>query len=227
MTNQEIAELVLRYLDLIFRWPVAIVMLGLTAMLLFKKPISDFLSRMTRAEGYGFKVNAASQEQRGEAVKKPDTPELANVVDQVRTPAPAGEHQAPPLVPQQAIQYVQQHPAQVIEEFLRVFNGYRFERALNLLYGTQIDLLQFLASKGAQGEEYTNLTPFYEEFRRRIGQTKYQMPDYVRFLHHLGFTEYVGQAANPQFKLRITPSGLGFLSYIRGEYPQTYALKPF
>jgi hypothetical protein len=124
----------------------------------------------------------------------------------------------------QVVQYVQQHPGQVVEEYLRVFNAYRYERAFNLLYGTQIDLLKYLSTKGTDGEAYTNLALFYEEFRRRAQETNYQMPDYVRFLQTLGLIEYFGQ--EPNFRVRITASGLGFLSYIRGEYPLIYDKKP-
>ena len=128
------------------------------------------------------------------------------------------------MVPPQVIQYVQQNAARVVEEYLRVFNGYRYERAFNLIYGTQMDMLQYLATKGTGGEAYTNLAVFYEEFRKRTTDTKYQMPDYVRFLQTMGFIEYFG--AEPNFRVRISPSGLGFLSYVRGEYPVIYDKRP-
>lgn len=220
MTNAQIAELVLRYIEVFLRWPMAILALGLTAMFLFRKPISDFLSRITSAGGYGIQVSAAAPQSQSAPAMRPGAPELANVVEHQ---APA-QQQGPWMVPPQAIQYVQQHPAQVIEEYLRVFNGYRYERAFNLLYGTQIDLLQYLANKGTEGEAYTNLAIFYEEFRKRANDSKYQMPDYVRFLQTLGFIEYFGE--QPNFRVRITPSGLGFLSYVRSEYPLNYDKKP-
>jgi hypothetical protein len=204
MTADQIAELVLRYLDVLLRWPLAIFALGLTGMLLFK-PISDFLSRITSAGGYGIQLSAASPQSQAAEIK-PGAAELANVVEN-QPPVP---QQGPPMVPPQAIQYVQQHPAQVVEEYLRVFNAYRYERALNQIYGTQIDMLQYLATKGTEGDAYTNLAVFYEEFRRRAADSKYQMPDYVRFLHTLGFIEYFGD--QPNFRVHITPAGIGFLS---------------
>lgn len=219
MTADQIAELVLRYLDVLLRWPLAVFALGLTGMLLFKKPLSDFFSRITSAGGYGIQLSAASPQSQA-AAKKPGAPELANAVEN----QPSIPQQGPPMVPQQAIQYVQQNPAKVVEEYLRIFNAYRYERALNQIYGTQIDMLQYLATKGTEGDAYTNLAVFFEEFRRRAGDTKYQMPDYVRFLHTLGFIEYFGD--QPNFKVRVTPAGLGFLSYVRGEYPLFYDKRP-
>lgn len=220
MTVDQIAELVLRYLDVLLRWPLAVFALGLTGMLLFKRPLSDFLSRITSAGGYGIQVSAANPQSDSTPAKKPGAPELANVVEN-QPPVP---QQGPPMVPQQAIQYVQQHPAQVVEEYLRVFNGYRYERALNQIYGTQVDLVQYLATKGTEGDAYTNLAIFFEEFRRRAPDSKYQMPDYVLFLHTLGFIEYFGE--QPNFRVRITPSGLGFLSYVKAEYPLLYDKRP-
>lgn len=219
MTADQIAELVLRYLEVLLQWPLAVFTLGLTGMLLFKKPLSDFFSRITSAGGYGIQLSAASPQSQGVA-KKPGAPELANAVEN----QPSISEQGPPMVPQQAIHYVQQNPAQVLEEYLRIFNAYRYERALNQIYGTQIDMLQYLSTKGTEGDAYTNLAVFFEEFRRRAGDTKYQMPDYVRFLHTLGFIEYFGD--QPNFKVRVTPAGLGFLSYVRGEYPLIYDKRP-
>lgn len=218
MAADQIAELVLRYLDVLLRWPVAILVLGLTAMFLFQKPLSGFLSRITRAGGYGFEVSVASPQSQATPAKKPQAPELATVVEQ-----PALQ-QGLPMVPPHVLQYVQQNPAIVVEEYLRVFNGYRYERGFNLVYGTQLGMLQYLATKGTEGEAYTNLAIFYEEFRRRAPDTKYQMPDYVRFLYMLGFIEYFG--TEPNFRVRITPSGLGFLSYIRTEYAAIWDKRP-
>jgi len=220
MTATQIADLVLRYLDVIFRWPVAVLALGLTGMLLFRKPLSDFFSRVTSAGAYGFQLSAATPQGQAAPAKKPDAPELANVVEQ----QPAPPQQGPPLVPPQVVQYVQQNPGLVVEEYLRVFNAYRYERAFNLLYGTQIHMLQFLVTKGTEGEAYTNLALFYEEFRRRAPDSKYQMPDYVRFLHTLGFIDYFG--VEPNVRIRITPAGLGFLSYIRSEYLVIFDKRP-
>jgi hypothetical protein len=220
MPANQIAELVLRYLDVLFRWPVAVLALGFIAILLFRRPFSDFLSRVTRAGGYGFELSAASPQSQAEPAKKPEAPELANVVEQ----PPLAPQQRVPMVPPQVLQYVKENPERVVEEYLRVFNGYRYERGFSLVYGTQIDMLKYLATKGTEGEAYTNLAVFYEEFRRRAPDTKYQMPDYVRFLHTLGFIEYFGE--EPAFLVRITPSGLGFLSYIRAEYAVIWDKRP-
>jgi hypothetical protein len=214
------AELILRYLDVILRWPLAVAVVGLTGMFLFKRPFSNFLSRITKAGGYGFELSAVNPQTQVTPTMEPAAPELATAVHQA--PQQAQLH-GPPMVPQHVLQYVRDNPGAVVEDYLRVFNGYRYERAFNALYGTQIDLLQYLASKGTDGEAYTNLAPFYEEFRRRAGETRYQMPDYVRFLQINGLIEYVGDQINP--RVRITPVGLGFLSYIRAEYPAVYNLK--
>jgi len=220
MTINEVLEWVWRFLDLLFRWPVAIFVLGLTGMLMFKKPLSDFFSRVVSAGVYGVQLNAIAAQSESTPAKKPNTPELANMVDH----QPPNVQQGPIQIPQQAIQYVQRNPAQVIEEYLRVFNGYRYEKAYNSIYGTQIEILFSLIQKGNDGLAYTDVAPFYEKFRQLLPNTTYQMPDYIRFLYTLGFIEYIGEA--PNIRVRITPSGLGFLSYIRAEYPLLYDKRP-
>lgn len=215
------AELILRYIEVFLRWPPIVLALGLSAIFLFKKPISNVLSRVTTAGGYGFMINATSSQGRVEPAKIPESPELVNAIEQQKPELKKDL----PLIPDEAIQYVKNNPEVVIEEYLRVFNGYRYERALNLIYGTQMDILTFLISKGTDGEAYTNLAIFYEEFRKRAPEANYQMPDYIRFLQNLGFIEYFG--AEPNLRVRITPSGLGFLSYVRNEYPAVYDKRPF
>ena len=220
MTAGQIAELVLRYVQVLLNWPVAVLALGIIAMALFRKPFSDFLSRVTSAGGYGFQLSAANPQSQAAPAKKPEAPELANVIEH----QPPRTEQGLPMVPQQVLDFVRQNPARVVEDFQRIFNSYRHERTFNLIFGTQIDMLQFLATKGTEGEAYINLAVFYGEYRRRAKETKYQMPDYVRFLNGFGLIEYFG--ADPNIRVRITPNGLGFLSYIRTEYSLIYDKRP-
>lgn len=197
----EIAELVRRYLEVILTWPVAMLALGLTAMRWFREPFADFLRRVVRGEAYGVRLEAANpSEQRKEAQDVPQ-------------PQPDVE------------QYIRENPKEVVHEYLRAVNGYRFERAYNLIYGTQLDLLEHLSTVGKEGEPYVNLVPFYNEFVKRSNLSGTQMADYLGFLRDMHFIQYSGPENH--LRVQITPLGIDFLTYIKGQYSAFYKFKPY
>ena len=197
------AEIILRYLEVILTWPVAGVVLGLVAMKWFRGPVSDFLRRVVRGEAYGVRLEAANPtDQRKEAQDVPK-PQSGDAIEQ----------------------YIRDNPKEVIREYLRAVNGYRFERAYNLIYGTQLDLLEHLSRIGEPGEPYINLVPFYNEFVKRSNLAATQMADYLGFLRDMLFIEYIGTGTD--LRARITPLGVDFLSYIKGQYPTVYKYKAY
>lgn len=199
----QVANLVLEFVKVIISWPIAVFVLGLLFIRTFKDPISDFFRRIVRGQAYGVRVEAATpSEQRKEAQES----EAFKTPDEVE-------------------KYVKENPKEVIAQYLRVQNGYWFERAYNLIYGTQISLLEYLQTKGADGDKYVNLVPFYTEFLSRSKFQTTQFADYLAFLAEMRFIEYEGQ--DTDLKVHITPYGINFLSYIQGQYSTSYKHRPF
>ncbi len=199
----EIAKLVLDYLKAFLCWPVAALILGILFLHNFKDAISDFFRRIVRGEAYGVRVEATSpSEQRKEA-----------------------KEIEPILTETELERYISENPKQVLTDYKRVYNSYWFERGYNLIFGTQLDLLEYLIGKGSEGENYVNLTSFHNEFLKRSKTQTYQFADYLGFLRDMNFVEYVGEGAD--LSLRISPYGVDFLSYIKGQYPSAYKFKPF
>lgn len=198
----ETEEIVLRYLQVILAWPIICLVLGLFFMFLFKQPISDLFRRISKGELYGarFETNSPSEQD----IKTKEEPQLKTKDDLEK--------------------YIKENPKKVQEEFLRYFNGYWFEKTFNLIYGTQINLLEHLANKGSQGDKYINLMGFYNEFIKRSRFTT-QLPDYIRFLKDGRFVEFMGEGS--ELSVKITPYGMDFLSYIKSQYPATYKYKVF
>ena len=198
----EIARLVLEYLEVLLSWPVATAAIVFVFFRIFKEPLSDFLRRMVRGEAYGMRFEAATpSEQVKEAEQTKALPEQAPTEDWIR-----------------------ENPKQMLEEYQRAVNGYVFERAFNLSYGSQIALLEHLESKGDLGDKYINLLPYYNQFLQRSG-SRTQFADYVGFLKNLNFVEIDGEESD--LLVRITPSGVNFLSYLRTQYPGTYQIRAF
>ena len=139
-------NLVLGFTKVFLSWPMTVLALALIFIYNFKQQISNFLSRITEGEAYGvkFKVNSPQ-----------DSAITINV-----------EH----VIPENDTKmWVIANPDKVIEEYDKINNSYKWERAMNFIYGTQIDLLEALSKKGDVGDLYVNLAFFHAEHQRRIG----------------------------------------------------------
>lgn len=198
-----VAEIVLRVLEAVLSWPVAALVVGLVFLKRFERAISDFIRRVVRAEAYGARVEASRpEEQTREADAAQDLPRQ----DDIR-------------------RYISDNPGEVLAAYERAVRGFTFERAYNLIYGSQLELLEHLESLGSTGEDYVNLVPYFNEFRERSQLESAQFATYLSFLLTLEFIESVG--AGNDLRMKITPLGIDFLNYIRAEYGSTYKFKPF
>lgn len=199
----EIADLVLQYVEVLLSWPVITLVLGLLALIWLRKPIGNFLNRVRSAEGYGVRLDAVDPAQQLRKSQDVDEPKSEN----------------------ELAVWIRDDTEVAATEFLRLFNGYWWERAFNIIYGSQIEILEHLEAKGDSGEKYVNLVPYFEEFLRRGGPANTQMPDYLAFLQSMNFIGY--QTKNGEQLVKITPFGVNFLSYLRAQYPAGYKLKPW
>ena len=166
--------------------------------MLFKKQISEFLQRLKTLKISSMGVEAGTHlEQQKRETKKP---------------FPSKE------------EIERWRFEKVINEYIKLFNRYQFERTFNIIFGTQIDLLEHLLIKGTSGERYIGLRYFYDECIRRTGLFSYKMEEYIGFLKSMGYVEYVGEGY--QMIVKITEYGRNFLSYIKEQYPRKYRYKP-
>jgi len=174
-------------------WPIFLFII----IMIFKKQISEFLQRLKtfKISSIGVEVGAASEQQKRETKK--------------------------PFPPKEEIG--RWHFEKVINEYIKLFNKYQFERTFNIIFGTQIGLLEHLLIKGTLGEKYIGLRYFYNECIRRTGLFSYKMEEYIGFLKNMRYVEYVGEGY--QMIVKITEYGRNFLSYIKEQYPQKYKYK--
>jgi len=199
----KIAEIILRYLEVFLAWPVIISIVVVIFLKWFKAPISDFIKRLVKVEGYGGRMEASSPSEQQKESKKALPVKSKNEIET----------------------YIRDNPNLAVAEYLRLFNHLVFEHTFNIIFGTQIDLLESLSNKGEKGERYINLVGFYNEYVRRGGNISYQMNDYLGFLIRNGFIEFEGKGS--ELNVKITPLGLDFLSYIKANYSLMYKYKPF
>jgi hypothetical protein len=198
-----LAELILGYLEVLLSWPVIALVLGVIALRWLHQPIADFLRRNIEVEGYGIRLKAADPSQQRKEAQDAIQPQSEDAL----------------------LKWVCENPERVVTDYQRLFNGYWFERAYNLIFGTQLELLEHLESRGGAGEKYINLIPYFQEYVKRSGHSKRQMADYLGFLRDLLFLEYF--VHDGEQHARLTPFGADFLSYLRAQFGESYKGKPW
>lgn len=193
----EIADLVLRYLDVILSWPLAAIVISTVFMCKFQSAISQFLGRLVRGEAYGVRLEAATPSEQTREIQQaqsmPEKPESGAVNEN----------------------------AQLKSAYEAVVRLYLFERAYNLIYGSQVALLEHLEKRGEVGDHYFNLAQYYEKFRQTSGLQNVQFKDYLEFLRASGFVMINGE------NVTIAQFGRDFLHHVRTFYANFYQTKPY
>ncbi len=203
--NMDISTYILDILRIIFSWPPMILIVTIILLKSFKISISDLLQRMTKGTFPGFTIEASSSsaQQRGITAS---SNQMVSQEEKIR-------------------QYIRDNPDAVIREYLEIASKFSYERIYNLIYGSQLALLEHLEKCGEGGELYINLNSFYYQFLQKSSLTNVQITEYLGFLVNLKLIEYFN--LNSDSKVRITPYGLNFIIYIKNVYSPFYKGKPF
>ncbi len=184
------ADILVRSLEYILSWPVAILIVGLCFFYKFKLAIEGFLNRMTEATFPGGCIKAINpQEQQ----------QVETLIN--------------PKNEQEWILWVKQNPEQMHKYCVEISNQLKYERIMNIIYGTQIRLLENLEKKSKYGESIQNLQSYYVEFQR-LGNNHI-----TRFDEYLGFLQASNLIEIKENMAILTTVGQNFLIYIRSIYP--------
>ncbi|MBU4483163.1 MAG: hypothetical protein KKG62_03560 [Actinobacteria bacterium] len=195
----KIEEIILQCLRVVLNWPLV----AIIPIFLFKKQISDFLSRLIRGKIGNLSVEATPPKQ-----------EKVIIENNNKNPL---------------IQMMKDDPENAYHEILKLYEDYFYERSFNIIYGTQINLLDHLDKKPDKSEKYNFIfIKFYFKHLGRKPKTKKPYNQYLDFLEINKFIEILNaNKTNNEKILKITPSGIKYLSYIKTHYPERYKNKPF
>jgi len=179
---------------------------------MFRKPILEFLQRLKTVTipGGGGLEAATPTEQKIKEIKKA-SPKLEAEIKEIKKDK------------------VRENSAELLwKEYKKLSDKYLYERNLNSIFGTQLDLLEYLSRRGTSGEKYINLKNFYDEFCKRVqlrfpNSTPPLMIKYFEFLETCKYIKYIG--VGDERIVKITSRGNDFLSYIKDQYPDKY--RPF
>ena len=185
--------MILEYLKVLLSWPPIVAVLVILIVKRFQIPITALLTRIRSLRGLGTEVQLGeAAAQQAEAAKKP-----------------AGETED--LLNQNS-----SDPVRARAEILRLWRLYNFERWFNVIFGTQMRLLEHLRLVGKAGEKVTELDKFYIEHQQSAGDVQSTLTNYFDFLRQTGLIEGFTDGDLP--KVRLTEDGILFLAYIRQTY---------
>ena len=226
-------QILLEYLKVLLSWPPIAFLIALLFVARFRTAIDDFLKRLVEGNIFGqvFKAVPPSQQSLPAGATEDRIAAAAGVAPHANGASrqPAAEPLPPelandPLAPA-AVAYVRSNPAETVLEYKRVLFAYNAERLFTLIYGTQIALLEYLASKAGATVPLAQLVQFHDEHQKKAGSTEYQLRDYVNFL--LGFGVVAATGSENSYVYRITQHGVEFLSYIKASYPANWNQRGF
>jgi len=184
-------------------WPVLVLGLIATALVLFRRQIGNLIDRMrTLTVGPGSaQFGTAPQPEPGPSGATGGAPE--NTADLVREAAEGLEAQ---------------YQADIAElsERLAATDFYLYcERVFRTIYGSQIMLLQYLQARGAAGSSTEDLGTFFQQhvdaFRRVNPSYQAKFDAWVGYLTSW---QLVAQDPSAPGRYHISPHGVGFLAYL-------------
>lgn len=218
-------KLLLEYFKVVWSWPTLVLVLAWVLTNRFRGEVAGFINRIREIKYPGGAVDSSAA-----VAKQADAQPTSTAFDALAAPephAPAVNTQIAPdvadgdLVKQQAVlEHVQQNPGPTVTEFWRISRAYQYERVYNLIFGTQLGFLDFLATNPAQPRPLTDANPFYE-----VHSQKVPSPNFAGWLQYLVTSSLIETV--PDGTYRITATGLAFLKYIKENYPTGWQHKLF
>lgn len=185
-------------------WPLLI----LIFIIMYKKPIFEILQRLKT-----LKISGTVLETRIPAEQK---------TKEIKKSLPKSKEEI-----KKSVKEKNSTTKSLLREYAKLLKKYKYEKILNSIFGTQLDLLEHLSRRRTVGDKYINLRIFYDGYCRQLQLISSTAPlpmiKYLEFLENSGFIEYVGEG--DERIVKITPLGNGFLLYIKDQYPAEF--KPY
>jgi hypothetical protein len=231
--------LVLEYAKVFWSSTTVVLLIGLSGLALFRTEIRKLIGRIQGAKFPGGSIDAPIDQHQETAEQLPAGP-LGKAAGGVAVPALAESGQdrgpvtgrvggnAPPHpqpdmtlgpeardLPQAAsmLAYAIEKPGPTVTEFVRTFLFLRFERFLNVAYGTQLALLDAMAKDPKHSWSVDEMSAYYERHR---AQTE-KPTEFSTWVGFLQVSEWIAPTDQP-LHYRITPAGWRFVDYRKAAY---------
>ena len=197
----------------------------------FRHEIGGILRRVGRVSFGGAQVELSQPE---DAPARPQP--LEAVVGKGRAEDSTAAEAKPPSVadalyagPERTrlVNWIQQNPEEALEYVSQLSLEVWNERTYRFIFGSQLRLVDHLASLGERGDAYVNLSRFYGEFLSRHSGVEWDMNRYLRYLQTSGLIEvFNADGSDGSLRVRVTPTGANFMSYVKSVHALDWQGKP-
>jgi hypothetical protein len=237
--------MVLEYLKVFFSWPPVLALLLTFFILLFKRQIDIFISRITELKFPGGSATLKDKEQQQEAASSPEaifpgpdsalapiTGQGSNTVAMVggdainRSYSNRVKALFPAVQPEPIIEWMHLNPGPSFEDYVDKIFQLTCERTFNMIFGTQVQVLIFLTNPTLDGPiPAAPLVPLFEQHRKLIGTSDRPFSEFIGFLLTRDLIKNVGPEDGPLYQ--ITGAGREFLAHIKQYYPFLWNTKVY
>ena len=228
--------IVLEYLRVFLSWPVAVTLVVALLILHFKKNVAALIDRIEKADFPGGSIStpiSQVQQQSVEPLPPAETPlQQAAEAAPVEPALQAGgaqpnieiEPEIAEVIPDipLLINYVLTNPGPTVSEYGRTVFALNSERAFNTIFGTQVAILEQLATTG-QSMTRQEISPFHQKHQQLAGNANYTLDNYIAYMVRTALIEL--DPNNPG-TYRATVFGLRFLNYIKTAYANRWNTVP-
>lgn len=187
-------------------WPAAVVILGIAAMLFFRKPLTQFIGRAIEMGPKGIRAGSPTAQEVGTAVRPSPADELLRAFDNALLVQQENYIRAE--LERLNITQVTERERVLIRLLAAVAIVSAFERTYSLIWGSQLGLLQFLNSAGTVAADV--LRPLYD----LAAATEPELYRNYSFDQWLGFLEQSLLIARTDNTVSIMLQGREFLKYL-------------
>jgi len=219
-TFERIANIILPYFEVILSWPVIILVLGIIFLIWFREPISELIGRIEgiiKKNGFGFIFSPSEQHHKVKMLKE----DVEKMEKEYKSRIEA-------QINKDNIQELIDDSERMKEQYMKLLDNYRFERIYNMIYGSQINILEHLSTMGEKGERYFTVTLFFNDYIRQLPPSIKKivsMEAYFQSLEDMRLIRYT--SVGDERRVVITPFGIKFLEYIKWWYQRQYKSKPY
>ncbi len=233
--------MLLEYLRVAASWPVLLFIGAMVFVSRFNSELRSLLDRIKEIKAGSMYAGLETAQQQAQAkVPLPPVPGVAPDVADQPHPVPHVGGQEPgidwtvpadvvELLPpgtdlQAAMQWARANPGPTLRDYLLMANSLRAERSFSLIFGTQVEILEYLRLNIGD-HAIADIRPYYEKHVAIVAAPQpVAVLVFLSFLMTQGLIENVGPPDGPLY--RLTRFGGWFLGYIKQFYPLMWDKRP-
>jgi len=184
-------------------WPAVALFIGLILIVCFKKPITNVIMRIKNVNAKGVGIDVVSQAVRKEEISKDHMDLLVNRFTTFLMPI---ENEIDKWISTKSIESQTEIINTLKSHAALWLLAYRYELIYNIIFGTQITLLQYINSKPL-GVTLIETEPYFSK-STGLGLNNFSHEQYLNYLLSSELVEFKDN------KYFITTYGKGFLHYL-------------